>query len=202
MPVVFLKTSPWDTNWTMNQSDDIKSNMDIVYRLRNDISALKGMQDASLHHDFLGLRITHGLIGTEEWWKAIESGVLELHTVRGVIRGLWLGQYNSGPAEFKIQLKNGSFYTEMCEQEPHEAVKNYRLGRIAEVDYVLQFAKHPIEGLPDPSPVCIEIRLGETVPWKVKPLPSYFTSKNKIPSNKKAASSPKRTKPWWAFWRD
>jgi hypothetical protein len=186
----------------MNQSGDIESIMDIVYRLRDDTSSLKQKQDASLHHDFLGLRITHGLIGTKAWWKAIESGELKLHTVRGVIRGLWLGQYNSGPASFEIELENGSFFSEMCEQEPQEAVKNFCLGRIAEVDYVLQYAKQPIEGLPDPHPVCIEIRLGETVPWKVKPIPSYFTSKRKIPINKKAALSPKRKNPWWAFWRE
>jgi hypothetical protein len=170
--------------------------MEIAYSLWDDTAALRGMQDASLRRD--GLRATHGLIGTEEWWQAIRSGTLPLHTARGVIRGLWLGQYDSGPAEFKMELEDGSLFGGMCcDHEPQRAAQRFRLGRRAEVDYVLQYLDRPVEGLPDPHALFVEIRLGEIVSWKVEPIPSYFTARERTPGSVSSGSS----KPWWAFWR-
>lgn len=122
-----------------------------------------------------GLKQTHGLIGTTKWWEAIAAGALQLHTARGVIRGLWLGQWDDGPATFAMELEDGSRFDNMCYQWPSEAASNFTLGRYVEVDFVLQ---HPASSkvLPRPMKICLEIRLGDTRSQPVEPFePCYFT---------------------------
>lgn len=145
----------------------------VAYSLKRS-PGLQSMQRASSSGQ--GLKQTHGLIGTTEWWEAIAAGALQLHTARGVIRGLWLGQWNDGPATFAMELEDGSRLDETCHQWPSEAASNFTLGRYAEVDFVIQHRASPPKDLPGPVKVCLEIRLGDTRNQLVEPFePCYFT---------------------------
>jgi hypothetical protein len=132
------------------------------------------MQQASLAGR--GLKPTHGIIGTQEWWAAIEGRTLPPYTARGVIRGLWLGQHNMGPAEFAMESDDGRVFRSLCHIEPGDAARKYTLGRRCEVDFVLQHSYVTIPGLQEPSEVVLEIRLGDTVDRLVTPIgPCHYT---------------------------
>jgi hypothetical protein len=147
--------------------------MERVYRLRDD-SSLPGMQRASLEQG--GLKPTHGLVGTAEWWEAIRAGALPLQTVRGALRGLWLGQWNCGPAEFLMESKDGTVFKSLCHVDHHVAARKFTLGRACEVDYVLQYHFRPLASLEEPGKLVVEIRLGESSAIPVAPIgPCYYT---------------------------
>jgi hypothetical protein len=179
--------------------------MEVIYRLADDLSAKSGMQESFLRSDVSGLGLSHGLICSDEWWSNIQSGALETHTVRGLIRGIWFGQYHDGPAQFQMQLLDGTLFGGHCYLEPGDADRAFTLGRIAEVDYV----NHRFKTAPNSNEsfraVWLEIRLGETSPTPVSPLPfteenfGRFTQLREIESPQTRQLEVK--KPWWAFWR-
>ena len=105
------------------------------------------------------MRITHGLIGSKEWWNAVETGILPIETVAGAVSGFWPGQYRDGPAEFEILERNGTRSHWMCKLEPGVAEREYRLGRPVKLQYVHQRRKHPFEGKDD-AMVTIAIHVG------------------------------------------
>lgn len=60
----------------------------VVYDIRLDTEGLKIMQEASLSDGPGGVELKYGLIGSDEWWSAIESGALKMETFVGVIRAV------------------------------------------------------------------------------------------------------------------
>jgi hypothetical protein len=179
--------------------------MDVIYRLADDFNAKVGMQGASVRPDGHGLRQTHGLICSAEWWLNVQSGALETHIARGVIRGIWFGHWHRGPAEFQMELPDGTLFGGLCNLEPEDADRAFTLGRIAEVDYVLQFMKTPEEGTESASAIWLEIRLGDTVPYKVRPLPHTEENFGRFTLHRDdgAPHAPQleAMNPWRAFWR-
>jgi hypothetical protein len=134
--------------------------MKTIYQLKSDKKTLDSMQTGSLDSkSVLGLKITHGLVGSEEWWEFISSGALRLHTISGIVSGFWPGQWGDGPAEFEIQEENGKRSIWFCKKEPNEASTLFIVGRPVELDYVLQELKTPFNGSSQ-SQVCLSIRLG------------------------------------------
>lgn len=147
--------------------------MIVTYSLKQSPGLLQMQRTSSSGQ---GLKPTSGLIGTPEWWDAIATGALQLHTARGVVRGLWLGQWNDGPATFAMELEDGARFDESCHQWPAEAASNFTLGRHVEVDFVFQYLNSPPKDLPDPVKICLEIRLGDTCNEPIAPFgPCYFT---------------------------
>jgi hypothetical protein len=63
----------------------------VVYDIRRDAEGLKLKQEASLAGGWGGLEITHGLIGTPEWWSAVEAGKFKVETFVGVLRSAAAG---------------------------------------------------------------------------------------------------------------
>jgi hypothetical protein len=117
-----------------------------IYQLRDDAEAIACMQRGSLDTSPIGLRITHGLIGSVEWWHAIDVGALPAQTIVGTVSGFWPGQYRTGPAEFEITEPSGRKSHWMCELEPIPAEQAYRIGRPVRVQYVHQRLKTLLEG--------------------------------------------------------
>lgn len=75
-----------------------------------------------------------------------------------------------------MELEDGCRFDEMYYHGPSFAARNFTLGRHAEVDFVLQSHHRPVEGLPSPHEVCIEIRLGANSNRSVVPFgPCHFT---------------------------
>lgn len=181
--------------------------METVYRLRDRKDSLLRMQEASLSHPFLGVKVTHGLIGTDEWWENIATGKLQRHSVRGFVTGLWLGMHNSEPGTFAIQAQDGTVFREMTTLEASESIEKFPLGRAVEVDYVIQEPKYTLEGSREDHRVVLEIRLDDEVNPECKPIgPCYFTwlqdRAASIPASAAdAASNPGRSVRWWKRWR-
>ena len=150
--------------------------MQTIYRLKDRPESVHRMQEASLSHPFLGVKITHGLIGSQEWWDNIASGHLPLHPVRGIVRGLWLGMHNSEPGSFAMELADGTWFKSMTTLDAAESARMFTLGRFVEVDYVEQEAKHAPPGTPKHIQVVLEIRLDSHSAPSVEPVvPCYFT---------------------------
>jgi len=118
-----------------------------IYTLRRDSAYTGSMQKASLDtNSIIGLRVTHGLIGSPSWWKQIEEGLLPSATIRGVISGFWPGQWGGGPVEFELQDTEGSRSKYVCGLDPVMAKGELAIGRAAEVDVVIQELKSPFRG--------------------------------------------------------
>ena len=121
--------------------------MNVVYQLRNDSVNLANMQRASLDKEsHIGLRITHGLIGSVEWWSQIESGALKMNSIQGHVSGFWPGQWGDGPAEFQIEQYDGSKYMWLCNVEPSFARSIFSVGSPVKIDFVLQELKTAFQG--------------------------------------------------------
>ena len=181
--------------------------METVYRLRDREDSLRQMQEASLSHPFLGVKVTHGLIGSEEWWNNIAAGMLELHSVRGFVSGLWLGMHNSEPGTFAMTLQDGTVFREMTTLEASESIEKFPLGRVVEVDYVVQEPKTKFEGSRDDHRVVLEIRLDDEVIPDAEPIgPCYFTwlrdreAEGPVQATVQASSVRKSVR-WWQVWR-
>ena len=117
-----------------------------VYDLREDPDSVRSMQQGSTSAGSSGLRVTHGLVGSDEWWRQLESGVLPLHTLRGRVTGCSLGVHDGGPVEFELKEPNGNRSTWLVSKmDPRSAKACFRLNRGIEVDFVRQERKVPFE---------------------------------------------------------
>jgi hypothetical protein len=59
--------------------------MKTISRLADDANKVGLIQKATLTTQDYGIRPTHGLFGSPEWWRKIESGELVKHTISGCI---------------------------------------------------------------------------------------------------------------------
>jgi hypothetical protein len=134
--------------------------METVYALRNDPESISQMQRGSSSSGPIGLLITHGLIGSQEWWTHIESGVLPLRFSEGVVSGFWPGQYGDGPAEFEVRQPDGQTTHWLCQVDPKLARTVFIIGRAVIVQYVGQQLK-PRLGESTDTKVTTSISLGE-----------------------------------------
>ena len=66
--------------------------MQIVYQLRRNQKFIDQVQKATLTTKEFGIQQTHGLFGSPEWWKNIQTGELKTHVVRGVIHHIYMAQ--------------------------------------------------------------------------------------------------------------
>lgn len=58
---------------------------DVVYDIRDDSVLLSQIREASLSSGPFGLSVVYGIVGSPEWWSAVESGAVPLETFRGII---------------------------------------------------------------------------------------------------------------------
>jgi hypothetical protein len=133
--------------------------MKTVYLLRNNKTYIKLVQEASLHREDLGLRITHGLFGSEEWWSKIESRELPLITIEGSITRVFMSGMNDWP-EFEMVTPEGELSRWTREVDGRELDRYYRPGARVEIDYVIQHFKRDLGAGLD-SKCVIEIRVDE-----------------------------------------
>src|SRR5215510_1403091 len=62
-----------------------------VYDLQHDAVKTRARQILSERKNPRGLIPEYGLIGSEEWWKAIRDGMRSTHTVEGIISRTYFG---------------------------------------------------------------------------------------------------------------
>ena len=59
----------------------------VVYDIRNDSEALSDIASASLSNGRLGLVMTHGIVGSKQWWYEVQNGRVEVSAfVGGILR--------------------------------------------------------------------------------------------------------------------
>lgn len=133
--------------------------MDIVYELRNDTDTVRHLQSAMLSDEPLGLRNTHGLIGSDEWWEQIFTGTLAIHEEIGVISGFWPGEWAGGPAEFELCDETGCKSRWLCGVDVTLASIAFRIARPVCVRYVVQELKAVFQGRTR-NKVTVSIALG------------------------------------------
>lgn len=133
--------------------------MDIVYELRSDTDTVRHMQSGMLSEEPIGLKNTHGLVGTDEWWEQIAVGTLPIHEEVGVISEFWPGQWGDGPAEFELCDTTSRKSRWLCGVEMRAARVAFRPGRPACVRYVIQELKTAFQGRAQ-SKVTVSISLG------------------------------------------
>jgi hypothetical protein len=117
------------------------------------------MQRSATSPGPVGLRITHGLVGSAEWWSQIQSEALPLQAERGVVSGYWPGQHGGGPAEFELRQPNGVTSHWHCELDPGQAGRRFLPGHPVEVQYVIQELKEAFNGS-HATKVTVSISLG------------------------------------------
>ncbi len=134
-----------------------------VYQLRQNKRQIESVQQATLKTLKFGIAQTHGLFGSDEWWKNIESGKLAVHTLKGVITRLFLGGMRD-TEEFTMRLETGEELTWLRYADNKELFGFYAVGRQIEIDYVLQ--RHRLFSYGNflrRHEEIIEIRIGEEI---------------------------------------
>jgi hypothetical protein len=118
--------------------------MRTVCSLRTD-PGIHHMQAASVGREPIGLRETHGLVGSAEWWSHIEPGSLLLRTVSGTVARFWPGDHGDWP-EFELLESSGARSVWGCLIPAPEAALAFQPGSRVEVDYVHQELKQSFNG--------------------------------------------------------
>jgi hypothetical protein len=131
-----------------------------IYDLASDAVTVAALQNGSLSSGATGLRITHGLVGSEEWWRHVRDGSLPLQIREGVVSGFWPGQFGGGPAEFRLRSSDGAESMWLCEVEPSEARQEFQIGREVRVEFVFQKLKTAFNGSNE-SKVVVSLSVGE-----------------------------------------
>lgn len=114
-----------------------KSDLVIVYQLRQSKQEIEAAQRATLTTWKFGIARTHGLFGSDEWWKNIESGKLKVQTLSGVITRLYMGSMGDWPM-FDMRSETGKEFSFSRYSNGKDLGNLYAAGRSIEVDYVLQ----------------------------------------------------------------
>jgi hypothetical protein len=128
-----------------------------TYQLRKDKKSIKNIQDATLSTQDYGIFPEHGLLGSKDWWKAIEYGKIELITYRGTIKRTFMSGHNDYPI-METEDESGSTKTWARDTNSPKLDKKYVPGAKIEIDYVL--GRHRKLGRPGKeTEVVIEIRV-------------------------------------------
>lgn len=128
-----------------------------VYRLAHDKEKIASIQKATLTTSDFGIRQTHGLFGSKEWWVKIAAGELPQHTLKGVISKVYMGSMGDWP-EFRVKTEDGAEESFTREYSTRELAAEYREGRAVEIDYVWQQHKKSWTGALE-TKITLEIRL-------------------------------------------
>ena len=136
--------------------------MIIVYRLRDDTKYnrkyIADVQNATINSEDYGIKQTHGLFCSAEWWNNIDKGSLELQTLKGKITRVYMGSMNDWP-EFEITTEDGQKESFTREAETETLDAEYQPGRAIEIYFVWQQHKKSFFGESPDTKIVLEIRI-------------------------------------------
>lgn len=114
----------------------MSENLIKVYDLKKAKDRIEAVQKATLETDDYGLVPEHGLFGSHEWWKAIDKGVIPIHTIEGIISRVYMSGHNDYP-EFEIddRVEKTSWAREAIERNHYDM---YQVGKRVRLSYVIQ----------------------------------------------------------------
>lgn len=91
---------------------------------------------------FIGLKGTHGLFGSDEWWENIKKGVLPTRCVSGTITRMFVAGQDGGDVnEFELSMESGSSCTESIYVNDLVDRKLFKTGCKVEITYVFDELK-------------------------------------------------------------
>ena len=134
-----------------------------IYSLREDRDQVNRIQRATLETKDFGLIPDPWLFGSTEWWQALSTGAISVHTIVGQISRVFMSGHNDF-AEFEID--DGESKTSWPRQTSkvtgsamsrQEMADLYRDGARVRLSYVLQRFKGPVGGLGTHSKCVLEI---------------------------------------------
>ncbi len=113
-----------------------------IYDLRNDKEFVKGVQTASLHASDYGLQTgLYGVLGSDDWWKAIEKGDIPIKIQEGILSRLEGYHKAIDPME-RFFIKSADKETEWL--IPGNRWDDYVVGRRMLLHYVIQRRKNKL----------------------------------------------------------
>lgn len=99
-----------------------------------------------------GLKISEfGIIGSNQWWVAIESGKIPITSLLGKISNVYRTGHNDFP-QFDLDV-NGK----ATSWEQYGNPQYYQVGNMLKIVYVTQELKKPIKGIGNNSRVVISV---------------------------------------------
>lgn len=108
------------------------SKLNQVYDARSDQERMLGIQEAT--KDGRGLKNTHGLVGSAEWWRRIDTGELRRYVCEGLVVALDGGPMGDWPTmrvQDQATLKVQAWTV-------RGAIDSSVIGRKARVEFALQ----------------------------------------------------------------
>ena len=126
-----------------------------VYRLKDDKNEIEALQAASSDTKSQGgLKIENGLlVGTDKWFKAVDSGQIEKTTLRGTITKVYMSGHNDWP-EFEMEVTGQKTIWTRCGKDDL-----YKVGKQIELTFVKQKYKRPIAILGPTTDLVTEINI-------------------------------------------
>ena len=110
-----------------------------IYNLKYDSAHIKRVQSASLDKTYNGIKIENGLLfGTEDWFDAIETGLIKTQVISGTISKVYMAGHNDF-AEFEIDSDGNKT---RWERKGIDDV--YIVGRQVELIYAIQTFKRGV----------------------------------------------------------
>lgn len=109
-----------------------------IYNLKNDVIQIHLIQEASLSKNIaIGLKIENNLLfGSEQWFHAINNGIIQRHVIHGYISNVYMSGHNDYPV-FEVTDKDGT--KTVWERKGNEGFYIERRG--IEIIYVAQKLK-------------------------------------------------------------
>ncbi len=101
-----------------------------IYSLKDDVRAVKLIQEATQNTERYGVVSEYGLFGSVEWWNAVAENKIESEVIEGKISKVYMSGHNDFP-EFKV-LSNGDETS--WERKGNE--KLYQEGAKVRLEYV------------------------------------------------------------------
>ena len=150
--------------------------MKLVYRLskslKDDPEHVKRAQDLTLDETrpLMGLKGTHGLFGSDEWWNSIYSKKMKLKFVSVLITRTYYAGMDSDRRHnsYELALDNGSLHQESFYANNSKDIGLYEVGKKVLIVYALDELKKQ-SGKRKYSETPIEIAISnEVVPIEVK----------------------------------
>ncbi|SFR86738.1 hypothetical protein SAMN05216570_0132 [Dyella sp. OK004] len=93
----------------------------------------------------VGLKITHGLLGSEEWWDNIWNKELPTQVLQGTIAQFWTGRAGDFP-EVEVIDADGEHSRWLLQIETSVAQCELKVGSAIEISYVNQEFKSAFNG--------------------------------------------------------
>lgn len=118
--------------------------MKTVYSLRNRHDHIAQVQAASLSPKPFGLKATHGLFGSAEWWCNVEAGVIPVIRYSGTVTRLFRAGLHNESECFEMVMEDGQIFQYDCMATDKRNRKLYRVGARVELSFVLQELKQPV----------------------------------------------------------